>query len=161
MAGYAANTSVGIDKTRAEIENALRKYGAGKFSSGWDEDAGIAFVAFHCRDRVVRFTVPLPKPTEQKFTHTARGKRRVASQAAEEYEQAKRSVWRRLLLVIRAKLESVESGIESFEDSFLAQIVTPTGETMGTWAKRELALAYNSGEMPNTLRALPPHQGEK
>jgi hypothetical protein len=157
MAGYASQTSVSIDRTKAEIETTLRRYGAGKFSSGWDEAEGIAFVNFHCHERYVRFTVPVPKPTERRFTHGGRNgyTKRTDAQAAEAYEQEMRAVWRRLLLVIKAKLESVDSKIETFEESFLAQIVIPNGETMGQWAKQNLQSVLDLGAMP---LALPPHQ---
>lgn len=159
MAGYASSTSVGIDRTKAEIEATLKRYGAGKFSSGWDEEAGTVFVNFFCQERFIRFTVPMPKADEKRFTHGGRyGHRRTPAQQAEAYEQELRAVWRRLLLVIRAKLESVESKIETFEESFLAQIVIPNGETMGTWAKQNLDSVYKLGEMP-TMNALPPHTG--
>lgn len=161
MAGYASSTSVSVDRTKAEIEATLKRYGAGKFSSGWDEEVGIVFVNFHCQERFIRFTVPVPKPTERRFTHGGRSgwTARTKTQAADAYEQEMRAVWRRLLLVIKAKLESVESKIESFEESFLAQIVIPNGETMGAWAKQNLDKVLQIGQMP-TLNALPAHHPE-
>lgn len=159
MPGYASTTSVSIDRTKAEIDSTLRRYGASKFSSGWDEDAGTAFVNFYCADRFIRFTVPMPKPTERRFTHGGRyGRPRPTAAAQAAFDQEQKAVWRRLLLCIRAKLESVEAKIETFEEAFLAQIVIPSGETMGSWAKTNLPTVYSVGQMP-TVHALPPHQG--
>ena len=45
-------------------------------------------------------------------------------------EQGKRSRWRALYLVVKAKLEAVSSGIVSMEDEFLAQTVMNDGETV-------------------------------
>ena len=47
-----------------------------------------------------------------------------------QYERAERQRWRALLLVLKAKLESVESNIETFENAFLAQIVMPGDQTV-------------------------------
>ena len=52
--------------------------------------------------------------------HTA-----AAQQAA--WEQVCRQRWRALLLIIRAKLEAVASGITTLENEFLANIVLPDG----------------------------------
>ena len=38
-----------------------------------------------------------------------------------------------------------------FEDEFLAHIVLPNGQTMGEFAKPQIAQAYDSGEMPSLL----------
>lgn len=155
---FASQTAVSIDKTKTEIDTLVTAFGADKYSAGRDDEHGTVFVAFRCRDRFIRFSVPMPKPGERRFTHTeTRGQKRSPSQATEAYEQECRAVWRRLLLCIRAKLESVEAGIESFDESFLAQIVTPNGETVGTWAKQQLPAMYASGRMPHTLIGLPPH----
>jgi hypothetical protein len=37
---YAANTEVSAEKSRAEIETVLRRYGATGFMYGWDETDG-------------------------------------------------------------------------------------------------------------------------
>lgn len=138
MRGYASKTTVSPDRSRAEIESLVKKYGATQFVSGYDVNAG--FVGFMAKDRVVRFTVPLPKNT---------GSQR-------EYEQQERTQWRKLLLAIKAKLESSLSGIETFEEAFLAQIIVPgNNETVGKWAREQLKQAY-TGAKTHTMLALPP-----
>jgi hypothetical protein len=153
MSGFADNTNVSPEKTKAEIEAVLRKYGADSFVSGWDADR--AFVMFRARDRVIRFTVTMPSRKDRSITHTTRGIR-TASQQQEAYEQAVRTYWRRLLLCIKAKLESVQSGIETFEEAFLAQIVLPDQTTVGQWAARAIPEAYATKDMPKRLLALGP-----
>lgn len=152
MNGFAQKTDVPIEKTKAEIETVLRRYKADQFVSGWNETA--AFVMFRCRDWYIRFQVKVPNRNDRKFTHTDKGKIRVIGQQEAEYEQATRSIWRRLLLCIRAKLESVQSGIETFEEAFLAHIVVPGGGTVGDWAATALPEARKSGKMPQGLLAL-------
>lgn len=152
--GFAETTSVTPEKTKAEIETTLRRYGADSFVSGWDADR--AFVMFKAKDRLIRFMITMPKRTEKRFTHTHTGKLRSQTDQEKEYAQAIRSYWRRLLLCIKAKLESVETGIETFEEAFLAQIVLPDQSTMGDWAKKQLHEVYTSKQMPRALLALGP-----
>jgi len=152
---YANKTSVPVEKTKYEIEATLRRYKADQFMSGWNE--GEAFVAFRCRSWIIRFRVKTPMRNERRFTHTEKNKLRVAHLAEQEFEQATRSIWRGLLLCIKAKLESVESGIETFEEAFLAHVVLPGGETMGDWAKTALPQAYANQEAPQL--ALPMAKG--
>ena len=52
------------------------------------------------------------------------------------WEQACRERWRALVLCLKGKLESIESGIETFEQAFLAHTFLPSGETFGEWAER-------------------------
>jgi hypothetical protein len=59
-------------------------------------------------------------------------------------------------LVIKAKLEAVETGITSFESEFLAHILLPDGSTFGQWAAPELERVYLSGKMPQKLLGLAP-----
>jgi hypothetical protein len=76
---------------------------------------------------------------------------RTASSAVEQFEQACRQRWRALALVIKAKLEAVESGITCFEDEFLAHIILPSGQQVGEWLRPQLKLAYDKGSMPALL----------
>lgn len=132
----------------AEIEVTLRRYGAQKFMYG--RDGVKVMVAFEMRDRRLRFVLPIP--VEDEFTHTPTGRtRRSKSIVFGQYEQAVRSRYRALLLSIKAKLESVESGIEEFEDAFMAQIVLPDGSTVGERMKPQIETAYRTGTMPPLL----------
>lgn len=115
---YASNTTVPVEKTRAEIERVLTRSGATQFASGWDEKG--AHVGFRMHDRFVRFYLPLPARDERRFTVERYGRKRTPEAALRLWEQACRARWRALLLSVKAKLESVASGIESFEQAFLA-----------------------------------------
>jgi hypothetical protein len=64
--------------------------------------------------------------------------------------------WRALCLVIKAKLEAVQSGISEFEDEFLANIVLPTGETVLSSIRPRIAEMYKTG---NTIPLLPDMRG--
>lgn len=150
MTKYAANTDVSSEKSRAEIERTLSRYGATSFMYGSNKDRAI--LAFEARDRRVKFELPLPDPNAKEFARTpGRGQVRSPTQREAAYEQAVRSKWRALALCIKAKLEAVESGITTFEAEFLAHIVLPTGRTVGETAIPAIAAAYEGKPMRNLL----------
>jgi len=149
---YAAQTEVSSSRSRDEIERTLVRYGADQFIYGWQDDA--ALVGFRMADRQVKFILPLPSKDEHRFTHHARGMR-TPDAAFKEWEQAVRQRWRALLLVIKAKLEAVDSGISEFEDEFMANIVLPDGKTVSAWMRPQIGEAYRLGAMPAMLPMLP------
>jgi hypothetical protein len=138
---YAQQTEVTSDKSRSEIERTLARYGARKFVYGWDD--GRAMVQFEAHDRRIRFILPLP--TIEDVKHTPSGRVRSARTWPAMRDQATRQRWRALLLCIKAKLESVDSGIEEFDEAFMAQIVLPNGATVGDQIKPEIGSAYAGG----------------
>jgi hypothetical protein len=153
MGQYAADTTVNSEASRAEIERTLRRYGADSFAYGWDREQ--AMVGFRMNDRQVKFMLPMPDRQAREFTHTeARRYRRSEAAAEAQYEKAIRQRWRALALVIKAKLEAVESGITEFESEFLAHIVLPDGRTAGEWLSPQIEHAYETGQMPAMLPAL-------
>ena len=150
MTRYAANTSVDSSASRAEIERTLMRYGADQFMYGWKDEA--ALVAFRMHNRQVRFLLPMPRRDAAEFRLTPHQRRtRTAESQERAYEQAVRQRWRASALVIKAKLEAVESGITEFEDEFLAHIVMPDGKTVGEHSKPMIATAYETGNMPTLL----------
>lgn len=151
---YAVGTSVSTERSRAEIETILRRYGAAGFLSGYDEDR--AFIAFKMASRQVKFFMTLPSPADKRFTHSHGGRRKRYPDAAHrEWEQGCRQQWRALALVIKAKLEAVAAGITIFESEFMAHIVLPDGKTVGEHVRPAIAQAYATGETPPLLPA--PH----
>lgn len=142
---YANKTGVSPEKTMAEIQTTLKRYKAASFAFG--SNAEKIVVSFEAHERRVRFTVPLPKRAD--FRPTSRD--RAGNAAEKRYDQAVRSRWRALLLTIKAKLESVESGIETFEEAFMSQLVLPTGQTMAEFAIPQIRVAYETGDMPPLL----------
>ena len=148
MTRYAKDTSVSVSKSKAEIEQIVERYGAGQFMSGWSADQ--AMIAFSMEGRQVRFVLPMPDKGERRFTHHSKGAR-TPDAALKQWEQACRQRWRALALVIKAKLEAVESGISIFEDEFMANIVLPGGRTVSEEVRPRIAEAYKSGKMQPLL----------
>lgn len=149
MSRYAENTSVSSERSRAEIEQTLARYGADGFMYGWD--GGTAVLAFQMHGRRIRFDLQMPDRASDDFQLTETGRERSPAQAAKAWEQACRQRWRALALVIKAKLEAVESGITMFEEEFLAHIVLPHGGTVGGWMLPQVDDAYKTGNMPPLL----------
>ncbi|MEN6425194.1 MAG: hypothetical protein ABFE13_07515 [Phycisphaerales bacterium] len=151
MTRYAENTSVSVERSRAEIEGTLQRYGASRFMSGWDEER--AYIAFLYHDRAIRLTITLPDRGQ--FDRTPhRNRRRSSEEAARAWEQACRQQWRAMALVVKAKLEAVQAGIATFEDEFLAYTVLPEGRTVAQWLQPQMQTLIETGRMPQML--LPP-----
>jgi len=147
MPRYASATTVNADRSRTEIERTLARYGASKFMYGWQENAAV--VGFEANNRRIRFVLPLPELGE--FMTTPTGRRRTSLQGRQSQEQATRQRWRALALAIKAKLETVESNISTFEDEFMAHIVLPDGRTVSEWLTPQIERAYTSSSMPPLL----------
>jgi hypothetical protein len=147
---YAADTSVSSDRSRAEIERTLARYGAKSFMYGWDENRAV--VGFIADGRQVRFLLPMPDRDAREFTHTpARNTKRSPAQAEAAYEQSVRQRWRALSLVIKAKLEAVEAGIVSFDEEFAMHFLLPNGQTVGEWVAPQIERVYSDHQMPALL----------
>lgn len=151
MSLYAKGTSVSVEKSRAEIEAVLSRYGATAFA--YATDMGKAMIKFQAQGRWIIFVLALPNQDEKIFTHAyaGRGRRLGPADAFSKWEQACRQKWRCLALAIKAKLEAVESGIATFEDEFMAHIIMPDGKTISHHMRPQIESAYASGKMPAML----------
>lgn len=153
MTRYAATTDVSSDKSRAEIERTLSRYGADQFFYGWQDTS--ATIGFRMHNRRVQFIVPLPDRNADEFRLTPSRKwERGMIEQDRAYEQAVRQKWRALSLVVKAKLEAVESGITTFEEEFLAHMVLPNGQSVGDFMIPQVEAAYLTGKMPPMLPML-------
>ena len=144
---YAANTSVPVERSRAEIERLLSRHKCNKFLAGVDHDAHTATVQFHAYNRIIRFIIGLPDPKDKKYTRDRRGYTAPAHVVDKLVAQDERTRWRALLLVIKAKLEAVESNIATFEDEFLAHVVLPNQQTVAQYIGPAVAQMCETGRM--------------
>jgi hypothetical protein len=155
---YAEGTSVSVEKTRAEIERLITKFGANRFMTA--TEPGRAFIGFELKGKMVRFTLPLPDQKEPRFWRTPTKRlQRTTEEAYREWEQACRSAWRALGLCIKAKLEAVGQGITTFETEFLAHFVLPNGQTMGEHSIPLIEQMAKDGQMPRLMIGPPQSQG--
>jgi hypothetical protein len=123
MKRFASNTRVPIERSRAEIERVITRYGASRLMTAYIEDRAI--IAFELKSRRVRFV--LPTPDRAKFKRP------------DSYDKEHRRLWRAFALVIKAQLEAVASGVFSFEDIFGMHILLQNGKTIGETITPRLA----------------------
>lgn len=146
-ARYADRTKVTVEKSRAEIEKELVRFGASAFTSGFDDNR--AFIMFRAQGRFVRLSLTLP--TDMPPTR--------ADAKAAAINAEKRRLWRSLLLLVKAKLAAVADGIVEFEQEFMPHIVMANSETVWERAKENIAHEYLSGAV-TPLLGPPPKKGK-
>jgi hypothetical protein len=154
MARYASNTKVSSEKSRNEIERTLQRYGASGFGFWIENDS--ALVQFQIEKLKIAFKLPMPDRKSEEFTMSShendwQRKPLAAETAHRRWEQACRQRWRALALVIKAKLEAIDSGISTFEEEFMAHIMLPDGVTVGEKLVPGLTALKKTGDMPKLL----------
>jgi hypothetical protein len=162
MTRYAASTIISLSHSIIDIEKLVRANGMTGFVQGVAEDRIV--IAFANQEgRQVRFVVPV-KPASQDLL----GEMRAAAAASrstrptsqeQAWDQHRRQLGRALLLTIKAKIECIAAGIETFEDAFMSQLALPDGRTVGQMVKAEVQQLYDAGRAPPRL--LPDYSGEK
>lgn len=151
---FARDTSVSVGKSRGEIEDMVQRAGGDKFATFSETDRAV--ILFELAERRVTFELPLP-PREKFAKRQVRNKLVAVEPARQQrdWEQACRTSWRALALAIKAKLVSVESGVETFEEAFLAHIVVPgpDGKThrFAEFAIKAIQKAYSGEDLPPLL----------
>ena len=112
----------------------LQRYGATQFTFGEGivEGRTLVGVEFATAHHTVRLRVALKQPDEKSVTAKARRARTktLGEIRAEADEQEAKRVWRVIAHNLKARMVAVEEGVESFEEAFLAHIVTPGGDTI-------------------------------
>lgn len=137
---YAEGTTVSAAKTQGEIAQLVERYGATQFSSGWQDDK--AAISFAANGRLVRFIIVLPSldyiRKTMKLPRGMWGRDSIKTETVAKCRDAEvKRLWRCLLLAIKAKLEVVSSGIATFDEEFLAHIVTANKMTIYERLKSE------------------------
>lgn len=150
---YAEETTVPFDKSIAQIVRLIKDSNADSVAQF--EGANDFAVQFMLAERLIRFRLPLPTLDDMPL-YTAQRHRYTEAQRRNKLEQAKKSKARALLLVIKAKLESVESGIETTEQAFLANVVMADGFTVYERIAQPIALEYQTGKPSASAGLLPP-----
>lgn len=125
---YAEDTRVPVAQSRASIDAELKKVGATRIVT-MDEPLE-AIVAFNLDLRLIKLQIAIP---------------------GDANDQRRRSIWRAVLLVVKAKIEAVEQGITTVEQEWLAHVLLPSGQTVGEWMEPQLELASDRGTMPTNF----------
>lgn len=127
-------TRVTVERSQAAIRALLLRYGASGFAFGEEVRDGIRFAGVHfaIHGRGVRMRVPLREISEDEARHRARARHASLEKAiADRYEDEARRIWRVLHWNIKARMEAVEEGVETFAEAFLAHLLDErTGRTV-------------------------------
>lgn len=144
MAPYAAGTTVTVEKSRAQIEALLKRQGARKVASVWEET--YSAVLFEHGQRCYRIGLAMPRPTPaQRHLPPARVER--------ELRAVERQRWRVLLLVVKAKVTAIAEGVSSVEEAFLGDTIVQDGRTL---AEHDAAGALSLAHEGRALKLPPP-----
>ena len=150
MRGYAAYTKVDPTRTKYEIEEMIKDHGGKNFASAENGNQGM--VVFDIEDYRMVFKLHFPKSTDNEFQFTAGGHQRDGETANQFWENECKRLWRSLLLAIKSKLVSVEDGVETVQEAFMAHIVMPDGRTVAQHLEGEMTKRSKIAESPE-LRA--------
>lgn len=145
---YAENTEVAVEKSIGEIVTLVKKAGAQRIAQA-ETPEGLA-IQFFLAGRMIRFRVNMP-PIADMPTRDGRGAALTAKAREAKLAQRHRQRARGLLLVIKAKLESVASGIETLDEAFLANVVMLDGKTVMEHALPSIESSYRDGKQPMLL----------
>ena len=156
MTGYATNTSVPVERSRAEVERVLAKYGVTHFGTMTRPDGGVVY--FEYKGRQIQLSVPMPPRTDPQFTNRPRSSwGKVADSTRDQRWDAEyRRRWRVLVITVKAMLEAVDSKLLTFDQAFLAHIVIPgSAKTLGDVIVPKLDAMYQGLGLPALLSENP------
>lgn len=161
MSRFAENTTVPVERSKAELDSLLAKHGAQQRGVFNDSLAGKAVVVFSLGQRQMKLSLGFPTLRDILADANASEPRGWTKKKPSEKEawaqaqlaQVERQRWRGLLLCVKAKLELVADGSSTLEREFLCDILLPDGSTVGESLAPQLAKAYETGQMPPLLPA--------
>lgn len=148
---YAQGTSVAAAKTQGEISGLLAKIGCDRIINA--QEPGQCVIYFEIEQRGFKFSLPLPRPDERRFTHHSKGIR-TESSAREQYESEVNRRWRCFGALIKATLVAVEEGILPLNQALAPYAMLPSRRTVA----EEVAQSFDV--LPGNLPALPWGGGE-
>jgi hypothetical protein len=140
MAKYAEGTSVPVERSQAEINKALSRFGADQLAYASSTEPPAVLVGFRAKGRLIRFHLPMPNGKEFHGTEL---------QIEKLFQAECRRRWRALLLVMKAKLEAVDSGITTFEQEFYAHTILPGGMTVYETTNKLVTKSLTEGKPPS------------
>lgn len=157
MARYATGTDVGEERSRAELQFLLEKFGADQFGYAIDRTVNAAKIMFRYKVANFVFRLPLANPEDKRIKFTPGGKLRQDNQARQQLiaEENKRR-WRSLCLAVKAMLVGVEDGIFNFAEVFMPYIVWGDGRTTAETLLPSIEdCIAHTGRLPRDIKALP------
>ena len=118
-------SSTPVAKSQEDIRRILSKYKADgvQFSEDWTKM--LLMIRFLYTVGKVQYSVLFKVPIPKAETQSNAGRVRKSSQILKLQEQYERGIWRAVFWAIKSRMESVDFGIESFEEAFLSHFEIP------------------------------------
>lgn len=132
---YAKTTKVSIEKSQIEIQKLFRKYGATRFAIDWKNNN----ILFELQGRSVRIHVKNPNINDKEIQLTPSGIQRTSPNIQTAFEQAKRQMWRVMLLFLKSTLEAIDMGVIELDQAMLPYFLLPNGKTVSEQILPQLA----------------------
>lgn len=122
-------TEVAVESSQAAIRKLLYEHGARNFAFSETEVESVSWagVDFVHDEQRVRMRVPIRQVDQKVFQDKVRrAQTRTPEQIGKELvEQEAKRIWRVMFHGLKARLVSVEEGVETFEEAFLSHLVDP------------------------------------
>jgi len=148
---YASQTTVSVEKSKIELDTLLAKHGATSRGVVSDDITGRAIVVFMLGKANFRLAIPLPRLDDFKAKNPDWPIDKKAEWCRKHHEQACRSRWRAVVLLVKAKLHVVQLGLNTAEREFLADMVLPNGQSVGGFVREKF-----TGLLPPSIEQGPP-----
>lgn len=128
-------TRTGASQSQDGIRRVLSKYGADgvQFTEDWTgKKLIVRFLYSPAKiQHSIVFVIPIPDIDD---TTPRRGRKKSIEVLAKLKEQQIKQIWRALYWAIKARMESVDFGIETFEEAFLSHFEVPgTNKQVGEY----------------------------
>lgn len=147
---YAEKTTVPVGKTQEDLKRMIEKHGGDSFMAGSLRATGEVGVIFDAFNR--RFRILLKMESEEKLKVDGRGSIRSEESFKRAKAQAERSAWRLIYLIVKARIECIEAGCETFEQAFLPYMLIPdTGKVLAEQVVPAIEQSYSGTPVKNLL----------
>ena len=147
---YAEKTSVSVGKTQEDLRRMIEKHGGDNFLAGHSSKTGELGIVFDAFGR--RFRIMLKMKSDNELRKSEHGRTRSETAFQNAKEQAERSAWRLIFLIVKARTECLDAGCETFEQAFLTYTVIPdTNQILGDQVQPQLEKAYSGAPVQNLL----------
>ena len=147
---YAEKTTVSVGKTQEDLRRMIEKHGGDNFIAGSSKSTGELGIVFDAFSR--RFRITLSMPPDEELRKDKRGYQRSDTAFENAKAQAERSAWRLIYLIVKARTECLDAGVETFEQAFLGYTVLPdTNQVLFDQVAPQIEQAYQGVPTPNLL----------
>ena len=153
MPKYAEKTEVSVEKSQEELRHILRNHGASQIGVFENFGKGHYGVFFRITESDIPLAVKLlvPAPDESEFAFTPTGKERSKETVQKAMDQEMKRKWHVLILLVKAKFETIDQGISTVKREFLSDIVLPDGRTVEQFLIPQIEHSYEKGSLPKLL----------